>query len=133
MTNNSLYLRVIAVACDEDKIAFCGLFSHNFVYARYKRAGSIKHFVAFSLYLTVNIAAYAVGAYDYSLIGSKLVNGVYYPCSFCLHIVDNVLIVYDRTESSNVCILFKLAVNHFHGSVNSEAEACGFCNSYLTH
>ena len=65
-----------------------------------------------------------MGADNYGLIGLQLVNRVDYPCALGLHIVYDVLIVDNRTESSHICVLFQLAVDHFHGSVNAEAEAC---------
>ena len=43
--------------------------------------------------------------------------------SLGFHIVHDVLIVYYRSESCNLCILFKLVIYHLYGSVNSKTES----------
>ena len=133
MTNDSLNLRVVFITCDQYKVTFLRFFGHNVVNSRYKRTGRVKHSVALCLYLPVNLSVNSVRANNNGFALLKLINRAYNARAFCRHIINNVLIVDYRPKSRNASSLFKLPVDHFHGTVNAEAKACRLCNCYLTH
>ncbi len=133
MPNDALHLRVVYVAGDEHEVALGSFLRRDLMYFRHEGTSRIEHTTALFGNFVIDCPADSVRADNDCLVGFELADVLDNAGSLGFHIVHDVLIVDNGSESSDPSILFELVVDHFNGSVHSEAESGGLGNSYFTH